>query len=119
VHDGERGRVAHVVGVGLEGQSETRCGARDGAPSAARIFSTIIRLWLFVGADQSRRSPPASRNRSRSSSARRGPSGSTSRETRAGGEELVADPAVETDAESKLAHVGADRFAKPRDLVMK
>ena len=111
--------VAHVVGVGLEGQAEHRqrlavdvaaAGLGDAVRHAAlarvvdaqhRIDDRQRPLGDLGGADQRlailREARPA--------------------EAGAGMQELAADPAVEADAAGDVLHIGADRLAQIGDLV--
>ena len=117
--DVERGRVAHVVGVGLEGQAEDRdrlaahraaAGGDDLAAHGAlalvvdgrhRLDDADRRIVVLRGLDQRQR---------------------VLREAgaaiaRARMQELGADAVVEADAARDVLHVGADLLAEVRDLV--
>jgi hypothetical protein len=114
------GRVAHVVGVGLEGEAEhpdASCRPRS-PPQAAMTLPAMALLALSLidgGLDQpDGRSGVAARSCTRAQG--------VLREARAaiagaGVQELGADALVEADAARDLLHVRADGFAEIGHLV--
>ena len=114
------GRVAHVVGVGLEGQAEhaDRSCRPDRRPAPSRPCAAMAFLRASLTStvvSTSCSGAPASRGGAHQGQGVLGKAGAAV--AGAGVQELGADALVQADAAGHLLHVGADRLAQVGHLV--
>ena len=118
-HQRDRRRLAHVVGVGLEGEAEHGDGlaaqtAAGGVGNLARHRALAVVVDRQHRLDDPQRHVVIERDLDQRAGVLRE---ARAAEARTGMQEFRADAVVEPDAARDFLHVGADLFGKIRDLV--